>query len=70
MNKSFNGIRRSCVPRAINAAPRKLFFHTNNALPCRRSHSVKPGEVVVGPNLANLGTQRKSVEYSDEAAFA
>jgi quinoprotein glucose dehydrogenase len=37
-------------------------FETNDTLACRRCHSVKPGEVLVGPCLASIGLQRKPEE--------
>lgn len=37
-------------------------FETNDILACRRCHSVKPGEVLVGPNLASIGAQRTPAE--------
>jgi quinoprotein glucose dehydrogenase len=37
-------------------------FETNDTLACRRCHSTKPGEVLVGPSLASVGLQRKPVE--------
>ena len=40
---------------------RKL-FETNDTYACRRCHSVKAGEILVGPCLANVGTQRKPNE--------
>jgi quinoprotein glucose dehydrogenase len=40
----------------------RKIFETNDKLACRRCHSVKPGEALVGPNLANVGGQRKAEE--------
>jgi quinoprotein glucose dehydrogenase len=40
----------------------KLIFETNDTLACRRCHSTKQGELLVGPNLANIGNQRKPAE--------
>jgi quinoprotein glucose dehydrogenase len=40
----------------------KQIFQTNDTLACRRCHSVKPNETLVGPNLSNVGAQRKSAE--------
>ncbi len=37
-------------------------FETNDTLACRRCHSVKPGEVLVGPCLASVGVERKPAE--------
>jgi quinoprotein glucose dehydrogenase len=40
----------------------RKIFETNDTLACRRCHSVKPGETLVGPCLANVGGQRKPEE--------
>jgi len=40
----------------------KKVFENNNAVSCRRCHSVKPGELLVGPNLASVGALRKPSE--------
>lgn len=40
----------------------KKVFETNDAVSCRRCHSVKPGEVLVGPNLASIGALRKPAD--------
>lgn len=37
-------------------------FRENTAISCRRCHSVKPGEVLVGPNLADVGAKRSRAE--------
>lgn len=40
----------------------RKIFQTNDTLACRRCHSVKPGEVLVGPCLADVGSRRKPAE--------
>src|SRR6202000_3144041 len=40
----------------------RKIFETNDKLACRRCHSIKPGETLVGPCLANVGGQRKADE--------
>jgi quinoprotein glucose dehydrogenase len=40
----------------------RKIFEANDTLACRRCHSVKPGETLVGPSLANVGGQRKAEE--------
>lgn len=40
----------------------RTIFETNETLSCRRCHSVKPGEVLVGPCLADVGLRRKPEE--------
>lgn len=44
-------------------APRgERIFRENTAISCRRCHSVKPGELLVGPNLADVGAKRSRAE--------
>ncbi len=50
---------RGCVSGGDADRGRKI-FETNDTFACRRCHSIKPGEVLVGPCLANIGSQRKS----------
>jgi quinoprotein glucose dehydrogenase len=45
-----------------NATRGKRVFEEHTALSCRRCHSVSPGEVLVGPNLASIGLERKREE--------
>jgi quinoprotein glucose dehydrogenase len=40
----------------------RKIFQTNDTIACRRCHSVKPGEVLVGPCLAEIGGERKPLE--------
>lgn len=40
----------------------RKIFQTNDTLACRRCHSLKPGEVLVGPCLADVGSRRKPAE--------
>lgn len=40
----------------------KKVFEDNDAVSCRRCHSAKPGEILVGPNLASVGALRKPAE--------
>jgi quinoprotein glucose dehydrogenase len=47
-----------CLSGGDAARGRKL-FETNDTFACRRCHSIKPNEVLVGPCLANVGAQRK-----------
>jgi quinoprotein glucose dehydrogenase len=49
---------RGCVSGGDANRGRKI-FETNDTFACRRCHSIKPGEVLVGPCLANVGAQRK-----------
>jgi quinoprotein glucose dehydrogenase len=37
-------------------------FRDNTAISCRRCHSTRPGEVLVGPNLADVGAKRTRIE--------
>jgi quinoprotein glucose dehydrogenase len=47
-----------CLSGGDAARGRKL-FETNDIFACRRCHSIRPNEVLVGPCLANVGAQRK-----------
>jgi quinoprotein glucose dehydrogenase len=40
----------------------RKIFETNDTIACRRCHSVKRGEVLVGPCLAEIGGERKPIE--------
>ncbi|HEX4415591.1 MAG TPA: PVC-type heme-binding CxxCH protein [Lacipirellulaceae bacterium] len=55
--KKFSG----CLDGGDAERGRKI-FDTNDKLACRRCHSTKPGETLVGPCLANVGGQRKAEE--------
>lgn len=55
--KRFSG----CLDGGDPERGRKI-FETNDKLACRRCHSIKPGETLVGPCLANVGGQRKAEE--------
>lgn len=37
-------------------------FRENTAVACKRCHSINPNEVLVGPNLADVGAKRSRVE--------
>lgn len=50
-----------CLEGGDNKRGRKV-FESNEAVSCRRCHSVKPGEMLVGPNLASVGVLRKPTE--------
>ncbi len=50
-----------CLSGGDSSRGKKL-FDENTTLSCRRCHSVKPGEILVGPNLANVGGQRTNSE--------
>jgi putative heme-binding domain-containing protein len=45
-----------------DAARGKRIFEEHTALSCRRCHGTKPGENLVGPNLASIGLERKREE--------
>ena len=49
---------RGCISGGDADRGRKI-FETNDTFACRRCHSIKPNEVLVGPCLANVGSQRK-----------
>jgi quinoprotein glucose dehydrogenase len=51
----------NCVAGGDAERGRKI-FETNETFACRRCHSVKPKEVLVGPCLATVGSQRKPAE--------
>src|SRR6185503_4091367 len=40
----------------------RKIFETNDTFACRRCHSIKRGEVLVGPCLAEIGGERKPAE--------
>jgi putative heme-binding domain-containing protein len=45
-----------------DAARGEQLFLTNESLSCRRCHSLKPGEQLVGPSLADVGVKRSREE--------
>jgi quinoprotein glucose dehydrogenase len=45
-----------------DAASGEAIFKQREALSCRRCHSLVPGEVLVGPNLADVGLRRSRSE--------